>query len=186
MKQIRLGIPTGRIRACCEDRLAIFTGVAVDLSSGLLTTIRVGLELRASGLHWVQRFNRSTTLLLIRFVWMELRREKCARRMLSRIFLVVDRPVTSHRTNLEKHQRHCIAASYLSLVYLRFAVQHFGIFWWKSVAFQSYHMAIVTRHAFCDAYNMMHALFSILRLLVKQFKNKSALPFPNEDMPFFW
>ena len=47
-------------------------------------------------------------------------------------------------------------------------------------------MAIVTRHAFCDAYNMMHALFSILRLLVKQFKNKPALPFPNEDMPVFF
>ena len=29
----------------------------------------------------------------------------------------------------------------------------------------------------------MHALFSILRLLVKQLKNKPALPFPNEDMP---
>lgn len=43
--------------------------------------------------------------------------------------------------------------------------------------------AIITRHAFCDAYNMMHTLFSILRLLVKKFKNKPALPFPNEDMP---
>lgn len=47
-------------------------------------------------------------------------------------------------------------------------------------------MAIVTRHAFCDAYNMMHALFSILRPLVKQFKNKPALPFLNEDMPVFF
>lgn len=44
-------------------------------------------------------------------------------------------------------------------------------------------MAIVTRYAFCDAYNMMHTLFSILRLLVKKFKNKPALSFPNEDMP---
>ena len=33
---------------------------------------------------------------------------------------------------------------------------------------------------------MMHALFSILRLLVKQFKNKPALPFPNEDKPVFF
>ena len=40
---------------------------------------------------------------------MELRRERRPRRMLSRILLVVDQPVKSHWTNLEKYQRHCIA-----------------------------------------------------------------------------